>query len=76
VNKASQSHKTALPANKPMQPTPLRGPKIVAILKVGFTSTALPIYDGGAANVQAVGQPSVPAAINLHIPHHNLTLIT
>jgi hypothetical protein len=29
--------------NPPMQPTPLRGPKIVAILKVGFGPIAFPI---------------------------------
>jgi len=31
-------------ANKPMQPTPLRVPKIVAFLKAGSGSNAFPIY--------------------------------
>jgi len=33
-----------LPPNKPIQPTPLRGPKIVAILKSGIGPTAILIY--------------------------------
>jgi len=39
-----------------MEPTPLRGDKIVAILKAGIGSTAFPIYQGGAAHAQAVGR--------------------
>jgi len=31
-------------SNMPMQPTPLCGPKIVAILKAGFVPRAFPIY--------------------------------
>jgi len=32
--------------NPPMQPTPLRGPKIGAFLKAGFGPTVFPIYTG------------------------------
>jgi hypothetical protein len=39
----------------PMQPTPLRGPEIVAILKASFVLTAFPIYRSGAADGQALG---------------------
>jgi hypothetical protein len=46
-----------LPPNTPIQPTPLRSPKIGAILKAGFGSTAFPTYRGGAADGQAVGPP-------------------
>jgi hypothetical protein len=35
--------------------TPLRGRKIVRILKADFSSTAIPIYHCGAANAQHVG---------------------
>jgi len=38
----------------PIQPTPLRGPKIVAILKRSFGPTAFPVYHGGAADGQDV----------------------
>jgi hypothetical protein len=37
-----------------MQPTPLSGDKIVAILNAGFSSIAFPIYCGGAADGQSV----------------------
>jgi len=37
-----------------MQPTPLCGPKIVAILKADFVPTVVPIYRRGAADGQAV----------------------
>jgi hypothetical protein len=40
-----------------MQPTPLRGPKILATLKPGFGPNDISIYDGGAADGQAVGPP-------------------
>jgi len=33
----------AHPPNPPMQLTPLRGPKIVRILKTDFSSTVIPI---------------------------------
>jgi Ser/Thr protein kinase RdoA (MazF antagonist) len=39
-----------------MQPTPLCGPKIGAILKPGFGPSAFPIYWCGAADGQAVGR--------------------
>jgi len=39
-----------------MHPTPLRGLKIVRILKAGFSSTAFSIYQRGAGDGQAVGQ--------------------
>jgi hypothetical protein len=42
--------------NKPIQPTPLCGPKIVGILQSGFVLTAIPIYIGGAADGQVVGR--------------------
>jgi hypothetical protein len=32
------------PPNPPMHPTPLRGPKIAAILKAGIDPTAFPFY--------------------------------
>jgi len=35
-------------------PTPLRGPKIVAISARGFGSKAFPVYRGGAADAQDV----------------------
>jgi hypothetical protein len=38
-----------------IEPTPLCGPKIGCILKGRISSTALPIYQGGAAHAQAVG---------------------
>src|SRR5262249_21756642 len=44
--------------NPPMQPTPLRGPKIRAILKAGFGPNVVSIYDSGAADGQAVGRQS------------------
>jgi hypothetical protein len=44
------------PPNTPIQPTPLGGPKIGAILKAGIGPTAFPIYGGGAADGQAVGR--------------------
>jgi hypothetical protein len=40
-----------------MQPTPLRGHKIVAFLKAGFGPTVFPIYRGGAADGPRVGPP-------------------
>jgi hypothetical protein len=33
-----------------MQPTPLRGPKIVAILNASVGPNVVPIYHGGAAD--------------------------
>jgi hypothetical protein len=39
-----------------MHPTPLRGPKIAAILKAGIGSTAFSIYHGGAGDAQAIGR--------------------
>jgi hypothetical protein len=45
-----------LRANKPMQPTPLCGLKIVAFLKAGIGPTVFPIYWCGAADGQAVGR--------------------
>jgi hypothetical protein len=39
-----------------VQPTPLCGPKIVAILKAGFMLTAFAIYICGAADAQSVGR--------------------
>jgi len=38
-----------------MEPTPLCGPKIGAILKPDFSPNAFPIYRCGAAKRQAVG---------------------
>jgi hypothetical protein len=38
-----------------MEPTPLRGHKIGAILVAGIGSTAFPIYRRGAAHAQGVG---------------------
>ena len=39
-----------------LQRTPLRVEQDRAFLKVGFRSTAFPIYDGGAAERQPVGR--------------------
>jgi len=39
-----------------VQPTPLCGPKIVAILKVGSVPSTCAIYRCGAADAQAVRQ--------------------
>jgi hypothetical protein len=36
-------------------PTPLRGPKIVPFLKLGFGWIAFSIYRGGAADARGVG---------------------
>jgi hypothetical protein len=41
--------------NKALELTPLCGPKIVCILKVGIGPTAFPFYRCGAAQRQAVG---------------------
>jgi hypothetical protein len=46
--------------NKPLELTPLRGPKIAAILKSRIGSNAISIYSGGAAQWQGVGPPSMP----------------
>jgi hypothetical protein len=43
-----------------MHPTPLRGPKIGAILNAGTGSTPVLIYQGGAADGQLVGQAHQP----------------
>jgi hypothetical protein len=44
-----------------MQRTALCARKIVAILKVGFGSTLVPIYRCAAADAQAVGRQSINA---------------
>jgi hypothetical protein len=49
--------------NQRVQPTPLRGPEIVAILKADFVSIAIPIYRGGAADARHVGPPSTHTAV-------------
>jgi hypothetical protein len=41
-----------------MQPTPLCGPKIGGILRVGFGSIAFSLYRCGAADGQALGGAS------------------
>jgi hypothetical protein len=45
-----------MPPNQRVQPTPLRGPKIVPILASGFEYNALAIYRCGAADAQSVGR--------------------
>jgi hypothetical protein len=47
-----------------VQPTPLCGPKIGGILKVGFGPELVSIYRCGAADAQAVGRPHTIACIN------------
>jgi hypothetical protein len=47
---------TALPPNKRIQPTPLRGLKIVGILKADSVPSLVAIYQCGAADAQAVGR--------------------
>jgi hypothetical protein len=42
-------HQEAFRPNPPFKPTPLRGHKIAAILKIGNLPTAFSIYNGGAA---------------------------
>jgi len=62
----TESHTNALkapPSNKPMQPTPLCGHKIVAFLKVGFGPIAFPIDNGGAADGQGVGRQLINASL-------------
>jgi len=44
------------PPNQRVQSTPLRGRKIVAILKTDFVSIIIPTYWGGAADAQDVGR--------------------
>jgi len=46
---------TGHPPNTGLQRTALRAHKIAAILKVGISSTAFPIYECAAAEAQAVG---------------------
>ena len=46
------------PPNKALEPTPLCGPKIGAILEAGFGPSVFPINRGGAAQRQGVGPPS------------------
>jgi hypothetical protein len=45
--------------NKALEPTPLRGNEIVAILKRGFSSTPLQVYQGDAAKRPPVGRQAV-----------------
>ncbi len=44
----------SLPPNQRVQPTPLRGPKIVPFLKSRFGSKLVSIYRGGAADARHV----------------------
>jgi hypothetical protein len=44
--------------NKPLELTPLRGPKIAAFLQAGCGSIASRSMGGGAAQRQAVGPPA------------------
>jgi len=50
-------HTLLAPSNNRIQPTPLRGPKIVAILKPGFNPIATPIYQCGAADAERWAAP-------------------
>jgi hypothetical protein len=50
------------PPNPPMQPTPLRGPKIVGVLETGFVLRTIPTYSGGAAYGPAVGRQACALA--------------
>ena len=43
------------PPNMPLELTPLRGPKIGAILKVGIGPTALPIYTAAQLSGNPLG---------------------
>jgi hypothetical protein len=52
--------------NKPLDLTPLRGPKIAAFLKVGNRSTAFPIYKAAQLSGRALG----------HCSTHNCYLLT
>jgi hypothetical protein len=54
------------PSNPILHPTPLRGPKIAAILSAGIGSAALPISFGGASN--QVDSPSLVFAPQ-NVPH-------
>jgi hypothetical protein len=46
-----------------MHPTPLRGPKIRAILKVGFSRAAFPIYSGGRVMRRLFGGLTPPPCV-------------
>jgi hypothetical protein len=44
-----------LPPNKPLEPTPLRGPKIAGILQSGIVLTLVAIYTAAAAEPWPLG---------------------
>jgi hypothetical protein len=50
---------SVLPPNRRVQLTPLRGRKIVAILKSGFVRKLISLYQCGAADAQHVGRQSI-----------------
>jgi hypothetical protein len=47
--------------------TPLRGRKIVPILERSLSSTALPIYERGAGEAQAVSPPVPISRVTLYL---------
>jgi hypothetical protein len=59
------------PSNTGMEPTPLRGPKIGAILKARVSSIAFPISRCGAAHAQAVVPHEVlPEPVQRGVENH------
>jgi hypothetical protein len=50
-------------SNNRMQPTPLRGPKIVGILEIDFVLTLVSIYTA-ARLMRSVGRRTLPARAN------------
>jgi hypothetical protein len=61
--------------NKPIQPTPLCGHKIVRILKPGNHPNAFPIYQCSAADGQGVG-PQISLSYNsAHNNRNDLTYL-
>jgi hypothetical protein len=52
-------------SNKRVQPTPLRVPKIGAILTRGCSQAAFPIHHGGAADAQSVSRSLIQATLHL-----------
>jgi hypothetical protein len=58
---------SVLPPNRRVQSTPLRGRKIVAILKSGFVPKLISLYQCGAADAQHVGPATSLPVLNYGI---------
>jgi hypothetical protein len=68
----SLSSLSVLRPNTALELTPLRGPKIDAILKAEFAPGAFPIYEGGAAKRQDVS-PQVISPIGRELYDRSLS---